>query len=146
MHKILSPIVDYALNYDLLQFHKDRWLFKTITGAIHSSKASSCLPNTSLQDRLFSAIYWKWQHLYLIDAVWQFGFPLLPRNCESMSGHFLGLHSLKTWEIAMGGNRQSWLAENFARGPRAKFPAQPAHMQSLTNRTYTLQPINNQTF
>ena len=33
--KILSEILDYALDYDLLQFVYDRWLFTTVSGAIY---------------------------------------------------------------------------------------------------------------
>ena len=72
---LLSPMLNYTLNYDLLQFQYDRWLFKTITGTINSAKTSGCSPNTRLQDKSFSAMYWKWQHQYLIDAVHHFGFP-----------------------------------------------------------------------
>ncbi|KAL9976527.1 hypothetical protein ACROYT_G013841 [Oculina patagonica] len=66
-NKLFSPVVDYCLDFELLQFQYDRWLFKTIT--INSAKASRCSPNTSLQDKSFSATYWRWQHMYLIDAV-----------------------------------------------------------------------------
>ena len=40
LHKVLSPVVDFSLDYELLQYLYDRWLFKTITGAINSSRAS----------------------------------------------------------------------------------------------------------
>ena len=75
MHKVLSPVVDYCMTYDLLQFNYDRWLFKTITGAVNSSKASGCSPNRSLENKSFSRTFWQHQHLFLIDAVRQFGFP-----------------------------------------------------------------------
>ena len=75
MHKVLFPVVDNSLDYEILQYQYDRWLFKTITGAINSSKVSGCSPNRGLQDKLFSATYWQWQHLVLIDAVRQYGFP-----------------------------------------------------------------------
>ena len=74
MHKVLSPVQDFSINVEMLQYQYGRWLFKTITGAINS-KFSGCSPNTALQDKCFSAIYWNWQHLYLIDAVRQYGFP-----------------------------------------------------------------------
>ena len=77
MHKILSPVVDYSMNYDLLQYQCDRWLFKTITGAVNASKASGCSPNRSLENKAFSKTFWKHQHLFLIDAVHQYGFPSL---------------------------------------------------------------------
>ena len=75
MHKVLFPVVDYSLNFKLLQYHYDRWLFKTITGAVNSSRASGCSPNKALQHKVFSAIYWQWQHLYLLDAMRQYGYP-----------------------------------------------------------------------
>ena len=77
MHKVLSPVVDYSINYDLLQYQYDRWLFKTITGAVNASKASGCSPNRSLENKAFSKTFWQHQHLFLIDAVHQHGFPSL---------------------------------------------------------------------
>ena len=35
MHRVLSPIVDYAVDFEFLQYQHDRWLFKTITGAVN---------------------------------------------------------------------------------------------------------------
>lgn len=67
--KALSPVVDYSLDFELLQYQYDRWLFKTITGAINSSRASGCSPHVALQQKPFSSNYWQWQHLYLLDAV-----------------------------------------------------------------------------
>ena len=75
MHKVLSPVVDYSLEFDILQFQYDHWLFKTITGALNSSRVSGCSPNCGLQHKSFSATYWRWQHLLLIDAVRQYSFP-----------------------------------------------------------------------
>ena len=66
MHKVLSPVVDYSMDFDLLQFTYDRWLFKTVTGAINASKASGCSPNCGLQQKSFSATFWRWQHLLLV--------------------------------------------------------------------------------
>ena len=42
---------------------------------MNSSKASGCSLNRSLENKSFSRMYWQHQHLYLIDAVQQFGFP-----------------------------------------------------------------------
>ena len=75
LFKVMSPVVDFSLDFELLQYQYDRWLFKTITGAINSSRASGCSPNAALQHKSFSATYWQWQHLYLLDAVKQYGFP-----------------------------------------------------------------------
>ena len=72
---MLSPVLDFTLDYEILQYQYDRWLFKTITGAINSSRASGCSPNAALQQKSFSATYWQWQHLYLLDAVHQYGLP-----------------------------------------------------------------------
>ena len=77
MHKVLSPVVDFAINCDILQYQYDRWLFKTITGAVNASKASGCSPNRSLENKSFSKTFWQHQHLFLIDAVHQYGFPSL---------------------------------------------------------------------
>ena len=77
MHKVLSPVVDFAINYDILQYQYDRWLFKTITGTVNASKASGCSPNQSLKNKSFSKTFWQHQHLFLIDAVHQYGFPSL---------------------------------------------------------------------
>jgi hypothetical protein len=58
-HTVFSQISDYGTNFELLQFHYDLWLFKTVSGAITTAE------------------FWKWQHHYLIDAVRQFSFPTL---------------------------------------------------------------------
>ena len=73
--KLLSEVMDYSLDYDLLQFVYDRWLFNTVSGAISSSRQFGTSPATSLSTKAFSSDYWKWQHRYLIDAVRQYGYP-----------------------------------------------------------------------
>ena len=73
--KLLSEILDYALHYDLLQFQYDRWLYKTVSGAINTARFLKCSPARSLDTKTFSATYWQWQHRYLLDAVQQFGLP-----------------------------------------------------------------------
>ena len=75
MHKVFSPVIDYSFNYEMLQYQYDRWLFKTITGAINSSKASGCTPNRSLENKSFSRTFWQHQYLYLIGAVKQYCYP-----------------------------------------------------------------------
>ena len=36
MFKVLSPIVDYSLNFEVLHYQYDRWLFKTsLSPSIH---------------------------------------------------------------------------------------------------------------
>lgn len=75
--KLLSGIVDYGLLFDLLHFHYDRWLYKTITGAINTAKQLHCSPARALELKTFSPGFWKWQHRFLLDAVRQHGFPSL---------------------------------------------------------------------
>ena len=59
LYKVLSPVLDFSLDYQLLHYQYDRWLFKTITRAINSSRASGCSPNAALQQKSFSATYWQ---------------------------------------------------------------------------------------
>ena len=73
--KLLSEILDYALHYDLLQFQYDRWLYKTVSGAINTARFLKCSPARFLDTKTFSATYWQWQRRYLLDAVQQFGLP-----------------------------------------------------------------------
>ena len=73
--KILSEVLDYALDYDLLQFVYDRWLFTTVSGAISTARYFSTSAATSLSTKTFSLDYWRWHHRYLVDAVRQYGFP-----------------------------------------------------------------------
>lgn len=60
----------------------ERWLYKSITGAIStarlfSTSSSTSIPFKCLEDKPFSTGYWLWQHRYLIDSVRQFGYPSL---------------------------------------------------------------------
>ncbi len=68
------------MKFDPLQFDFDRWLYKTVTGAINSARINSTLADSatafySLQDKPFSTGYW--QHRFLLDVVRQFGLPSL---------------------------------------------------------------------
>ena len=73
--KILSEVLDYSLDYDLLQFLYDRWIFTTDSGAIGSARYFNTSAATSLSTKTFSLDYWRWHHRYLMDAVRQYGFP-----------------------------------------------------------------------
>lgn len=75
LDKVFSCIKDYGLNFELLQFHYDRWIYKTVTGAINTAGVLKCSPARALEAKTFSAGYWSWQHRILIDSVRQFGFP-----------------------------------------------------------------------
>ena len=73
LHKVQSTILDYGTDYDLLHFHYDLWLFKTVSGALTSCRFRMCSPARSLETKPFSVEYWKWQHRFLFDAVLQCG-------------------------------------------------------------------------
>jgi hypothetical protein len=77
MTKVFSQISDYGTNFELLQFHYDLWIFKTISGAITTARKKYCSPARALDAKTFSADYWKWHNYCLIDAVRQFGPPTL---------------------------------------------------------------------
>ena len=75
--KVASGILDYGLQYNLLHYQYNRWLFKTFTGAINTARKSGCSPASSLEGKTFMQQYWLNQHWYLVDTVCQFGFPTL---------------------------------------------------------------------
>lgn len=60
--KILSEILDYSLDYDLLQFVYDRWVFTTVSGAISTSRAFDTSAATALSTKTFSIKFWKCHH------------------------------------------------------------------------------------
>lgn len=73
--KLLSEIIDYGIDFELLQFQYDRWLYKTVSGAVNSARIRHCSPARALDTKPFSATYWQWQHRFVLDAVDQFGLP-----------------------------------------------------------------------
>lgn len=73
--KLFSLILDYGLNFELLQWQYDRSMYKVVRGAINTACVSSCSPARALDCKPFSPTYWQWKHRYLLDAVSQFGFP-----------------------------------------------------------------------
>lgn len=60
--KILSEVLDYSMDFELLQFVYDRWLFTTITGAIFSARKFQTSAATTLAKKIFSNEYWRWHH------------------------------------------------------------------------------------
>ena len=44
LHKMLSPVVDYSLDFEVLQHQYNRWLFKTITGTITPQRHQAVVP------------------------------------------------------------------------------------------------------
>ena len=77
MNKVFGQICDYGTNFELLQFHYDLWIFKTVSAAITTGRNKNCSAVRALEDKTFSQEYWKWQHRSLIDAVRQLGYPSL---------------------------------------------------------------------
>lgn len=75
--KLLSNITSYNNNFELLQLHYDKWIFKTVTGAVSSGKFRHCSPLKSLENKHFTAGYWRWQNRFLSDACLQYGPPKL---------------------------------------------------------------------
>lgn len=73
--KLLSEVIDYSLDYELLQFQYDRWLFNTVSGAISSCRGTLRSPASALDTKPFSVEYWRWEHRFLLDAVRQYGYP-----------------------------------------------------------------------
>ena len=69
MNKVFSEISDFGTNFELLQFHYDLWIFKTVSGAVTTARQKHCSPARKLEAKTFSADFWRWQHLALIDAV-----------------------------------------------------------------------------
>lgn len=53
--KLRSPVIDYGLDYKLLLYQYDRWLFKTVTGAINTARRQYCSPPIALHQKAFSA-------------------------------------------------------------------------------------------
>ena len=75
--KLLSQIIDYNNNFELLQFHYDRWLFKCVMGAVSVGKRNNTSPYKALENKSFTPAFWRWQHRYLQDGVLQYGLPTL---------------------------------------------------------------------
>ena len=73
--KLFSEILDYGLHFDLLQWQYERALYKVVSGAINTARYRNCSPARALDTKTFSPTYWQWQHLYLLDAIEQFGLP-----------------------------------------------------------------------
>ena len=53
MKKMTSCITDYALSFELLHFHYDLWLFKTVSGAVSVGRNRFCSPAKSLETKFF---------------------------------------------------------------------------------------------
>ena len=67
--KVFSSILDYAIDFELLKFHYDVWLFKIVSGTISAARKLHWSPVMVLNAKAFSPGYWKRQHRLLQDAV-----------------------------------------------------------------------------
>ena len=50
--KCLSPIVDYSIDFSLLQFQFERWIYKIVSGTIDSARKYKVSPATPLDSKL----------------------------------------------------------------------------------------------
>ena len=80
---IISTISCYKgycirISMHILLFNDNRSFYFSInSGAVESGKKYHCTPLQSLDCKEFSTGYWQWCHLFLLDAVRQFGYPSL---------------------------------------------------------------------
>lgn len=64
--------LNFAQDFGLLQYQYDRWLFKTVTGAVETGKIHRTSPLRALETKSIGTAYWQWQHRILKDVVRQF--------------------------------------------------------------------------
>jgi len=75
MRKVLSPIIGYSQDFELLQFVYDLTMWSRIGGG---KNACAGLPlRLVLKGETFSPLYWKSKHQALLDLQRQCGFPTL---------------------------------------------------------------------
>ena len=75
MWKCLSLVFNYSLDFNLLQFQYERWLYQIVSGSIDSGKKYNLCPTSVLSQKPFCNSFWRWQHALLIDAVDRLGYP-----------------------------------------------------------------------
>ena len=75
MWKCLSPVLDYFLNFNLLQFQYEQWLYETVSGSIDSGKKYNLCPASVLSQKPFCHSFWRWLHALLINTVDRLGYP-----------------------------------------------------------------------
>ena len=75
MWKCLSPVLDYSLNFNLLQFQYERWLYQIVSGSIDSEKKYNLCLASVLSQKPFCHSSWRWLHALLIDTVDRLGYP-----------------------------------------------------------------------
>ena len=57
--KAMSFIADFGQDFSLLQYQYDRWLFKTVTGAVESGRVYGTSPHRALETKTFTTSYWQ---------------------------------------------------------------------------------------
>ena len=55
--KPFLEVLDYGLNFELLQWQYDRALYKVVSGAINTARFSNCSPARALDCKPFSVTY-----------------------------------------------------------------------------------------
>ena len=91
---MISTICSYqryciTMSMQIFFFNDNKLLYFSInSGAVESEKKYHCNPLQSLDCKEFSTGYWQWCHLFLLEAVRQFGYPCLLQH-HQVNGHFL---------------------------------------------------------
>ena len=73
--KLLSPLVGYGSDYELLQYVYDLNIWSALGGAKNKCKGTPL--RVLLKGAKFSPLYWKVRHFALIDLQRQLGYPTL---------------------------------------------------------------------
>ena len=66
--KVMSKFANFSSSFDLLQFHFDRYLYKTVSGAIETARQQHVSPNAALENKQFHCTYWANLLNALLDA------------------------------------------------------------------------------
>ena len=66
----ITAVIMMSINVSLAIFDKSKYL-----GAVETAKKFKCTPKQALNCKEFSAGYWQWDHLFLVDSVKQFEWP-----------------------------------------------------------------------
>ena len=107
MRKVLSPIIGYGQDFELLQFVYDLTMWSRIGGG---KNACVGLPlRLVLKGETFSPLYWKTKHQALIDMQRQCGFPALFKTMAPWEYSF-PYHVFVLDEMEKGGRGRMQLA------------------------------------
>ena len=107
MRKVLSPIIGYGQDFELLQFIYDLTMWSCIGGG---KNACAGMPlRLVLKGETFSPLYWKSKHQALIDMQRQCGFPALFKTMAPWE-HSFPYHVFVLDEMEKGGRGMMQLA------------------------------------